>query len=636
MTTGNIKKISEKQSILVVIATAFILGVIVFLYASVISLSPEVANADLRTDGTYTTERRYRDGKWVDVQIPNLVSHSHATDGSAYTTVECSNGYTNNYDENGKIIPEDRCKTGTANCPIVEPPPPCTTSSCSSASNNCGDVNYGSKCTGGTGSYSCTASKPSDSNCPIDSCTTSSCESPPNKCGNVDYGSKCTGGTGSYSCTASKPADPSGPCEVIPCPSGTTKVDQPQNSCCPDEDVQTATETIRHTHWFFFIPWTEEHVTTIKTCEIITTPTAALSCSPSLIEVGQSSTINWSCANSDSSSGTNFSTGGNTSGSVSVSPTIDKTYSVTCTKGSGAQQKTASDTCEVKTGVCTDPAGCTLSPKCDSFTATPSTLPSSGGDVTLNWNTSNATDVRINNGVGLVNADGSKRIRGVTYSTTYTLTARKVNETPSSCSASVTVGGNPPPPPPPPPPPITCTISSCFVPNVCKFVVPGTFRTCSDGSVTSCVPNNTSNTIVPLNLGESCPAYSKKCDKVVDGFIGCNGVCNPYYNPDCIVDPPCEELGTCPQPGDITVDISAIPSLVTQGSKTVVSWNSTETDSCKVTNSANTNRWNGRTGEKNSSEIEGKTTYTLSCIGYDGSTISTSTAVRIVPKWQEF
>ncbi|MDP3710397.1 MAG: hypothetical protein Q8R29_01590 [bacterium] len=46
---------------------------------------------------------------------------------------------------------------------------------------------------------------------------------------------------------------------------------------------------------------------------------------------GESVTLNWSCADSTTSSGTNFSTGGVTSGSVSVSPNTTTTYTATCT-----------------------------------------------------------------------------------------------------------------------------------------------------------------------------------------------------------------------------------------------------------------------------------------------------------------
>lgn len=61
-------------------------------------------------------------------------------------------------------------------------------------------------------------------------------------------------------------------------------------------------------------------------------------------------------------------------------------------------------------------------PVCDSFTATPYTLPASGGDVTLAWQTSDADTVSIDNGLGPVALDGSTLV-SVTADTTFILTA---------------------------------------------------------------------------------------------------------------------------------------------------------------------------------------------------------------------
>jgi hypothetical protein len=61
---------------------------------------------------------------------------------------------------------------------------------------------------------------------------------------------------------------------------------------------------------------------------------------PSSIQTGNSASLAWSSQYATSCTGTNFSTGGATSGNVSVSPTQTTTYSVTCT---GNQGSTASD-----------------------------------------------------------------------------------------------------------------------------------------------------------------------------------------------------------------------------------------------------------------------------------------------------
>lgn len=59
---------------------------------------------------------------------------------------------------------------------------------------------------------------------------------------------------------------------------------------------------------------------------------------------------------------------------------------------------------------------------CDLFTGSPTTLPFGGGTVKLKWETTNATAVSIDNGVGTVSADGEKNVT-VTTDTTFKLTA---------------------------------------------------------------------------------------------------------------------------------------------------------------------------------------------------------------------
>jgi hypothetical protein len=64
-------------------------------------------------------------------------------------------------------------------------------------------------------------------------------------------------------------------------------------------------------------------------------PTATLVANPTRINVGESSTLTWSSANTTSCTGTNFSTGGATSGSLQVSPGVTTQYSVSCTGPGG-------------------------------------------------------------------------------------------------------------------------------------------------------------------------------------------------------------------------------------------------------------------------------------------------------------
>jgi len=82
----------------------------------------------------------------------------------------------------------------------------------------------------------------------------------------------------------------------------------------------------------------------------VVTPTASLSANPTSIESGQSSTLTWSSTNATSCTGTGFSTGGATSGSITLIPSQTTTYSITC---DGA---TASATVTVSGGTIPSPS----------------------------------------------------------------------------------------------------------------------------------------------------------------------------------------------------------------------------------------------------------------------------------------
>jgi peptidoglycan-associated lipoprotein len=86
-------------------------------------------------------------------------------------------------------------------------------------------------------------------------------------------------------------------------------------------------------------------------------------------------------------------------------------------------------------------------PLITSFTAEPRSI-ERGQSSTLNWATSNATDITIDQGIGAVQSSGSRTVSPAN-TTTYTLTA---NGPGGSDSRTVTVEVTVPPPPPPPPP----------------------------------------------------------------------------------------------------------------------------------------------------------------------------------------
>jgi hypothetical protein len=126
--------------------------------------------------------------------------------------------------------------------------------------------------------------------------------------------------------------------------------------------------------------------------------------------------INWSIV----SGGGSLS--GNTGGNVTyTAPTVSVQTAVQ------VKASSAGDSSFTKTlTVTVSPLATTDKPVISSFTATPSTLPTGGGSVSLAWNVAGATSLSIDQSVGVVTGLTSKNV-SVTSSTTFTLTATNTN-----------------------------------------------------------------------------------------------------------------------------------------------------------------------------------------------------------------
>jgi len=131
---------------------------------------------------------------------------------------------------------------------------------------------------------------------------------------------------------------------------------------------------------------------------------------PTSITSGNYSTLNWNTSNCTSATISNISYNVAVSGTQSVNPTQTTTYTLNVTGQNGSDQETV-------TVYVNQSAVCTI----NSFTANPSSI-TSGDSATLNWNTSDCTDVSISPSIGDVNTSGSKVVYP-TYTKTYTLTA---------------------------------------------------------------------------------------------------------------------------------------------------------------------------------------------------------------------
>jgi uncharacterized repeat protein (TIGR01451 family) len=154
---------------------------------------------------------------------------------------------------------------------------------------------------------------------------------------------------------------------------------------------------------------------------------------PATIVVGSQAQLSWQTTNASQVSINNGVGTVAADGTVSVSPLTSTTYTLTAF---GTQNRSV--TCTVPVIVSSDPV-----PVCQSFTATPSSLPSTGGQVTLAWNVTGASAVLIAPTLGSVAAQGSQSV-AVTASTNYILTATDVDGDQVTCAAPVTVANQVP------------------------------------------------------------------------------------------------------------------------------------------------------------------------------------------------
>ena len=189
-----------------------------------------------------------------------------------------------------------------------------------------------------------------------------------------------------------------------------------------------------------------------KTCHVPVASCDAFTASPTTINRGESATLTWATTNAtrvviDQGFGEVTPTA---SGTRSITPLATTTYTLTAF-GTGDQKDTCTATVIVKD------IPDVKAPKCEALTATPTSLPVGGGNVTLAWTTINATGVSIAPTIGSVALNGSTTI-GITATQTFTLTAANASssdscvvtvpveppvQTPLTCAANVTLSASP-------------------------------------------------------------------------------------------------------------------------------------------------------------------------------------------------
>lgn len=212
----------------------------------------------------------------------------------------------------------------------------------------------------------------------------------------------------------------------------TAKVNTPA-SCGDFEIPNQAKATAKELNNFGTWAYSQTVKTTIDNdCHEDPAPSCdSFTANPGSIMVGGSSVLSWQTSNA-----TQVTLNGGivaADGSTTVSPTTNTTYTLTVAGTNGR-----SVNCSVPVTVSQDPA-----PSCDVFTATPATIVV-GQNATLAWQTSNATRVAINNGIGDVVADGSMSISPIA-NTVYRLTVFGTQNRSVNCEVPVTVSEDPVP-----------------------------------------------------------------------------------------------------------------------------------------------------------------------------------------------
>ncbi len=155
---------------------------------------------------------------------------------------------------------------------------------------------------------------------------------------------------------------------------------------------------------------------------------------PATITVGQNASLAWQTSNASRVVINNGVGEVAADGSTTVSPLTTTTYTLTAF---GTQNRSV--TCAVPVTVAT-----TSIPVCELFTVTPNTLPSTGGQVTLNWKVNGATNVSIAPTIGTV-ASAASQVTNVTTNTNFVLTATDAEGDRVTCAAPVTLNTAPTP-----------------------------------------------------------------------------------------------------------------------------------------------------------------------------------------------
>lgn len=344
---------------------------------------------------------------------------------------------------------------------------------------------------------------------------------------------------------------------------------------------------------------------------ITRTPTVSnFAASPSTIDAGQTTRLSWN-ESANVASVRITSSGGDTNtytippgqGFLDVRPTATANYTITVTNNDcSIQTATQSTTVTVN--------GC---PTVTSFTGSPLTI-FNGGSSTLQWTTSNATQVLLNGSPVAINGS---MVVSPTTTTTYRLTAISAN---GSCNAERTV---------------TINVNACPTPQVASFTAsPSTVIIGGSQMVRlSWSINDSSSTGVTVNISPGVGSFSTP-----SGFVD---ITQPQSTTTYTITVTSGCGATTTAQTTITADacaaptinsFSATPSSVSRGGNQTVrlSWNITDTSGTGVTITiAGIGTFFTPNGFVDIPQPQSPTTYTLSARSGCGATSTAQTTVSV-------
>ncbi len=306
-----------------------------------------------------------------------------------------------------------------------------------------------------------------------------------------------------------------------------------------------------------------------------TAPTVDLSATPATVYAGSASNLSWSSTNADSCTGTGFSTGGATSGSVSSGTlSANQNYVLTCTGAGGSASDTASVTV-------------TQPPISASLTASPSSV-SSGSSSVLSWTSSNAGSC-IGTGFATNGAtSGSAGTGSLAETTNYILTCVTQTGTSGTWQLRNTDTSD-----------VSCPVTGntniySTVPN-CPVNPQG--KNCASTGLSCKVNTNTSS-----SGGGGCFITSQ--------LYACEGGTSSTLS---AIDTATVSVTPANSP---TASLSANPTSITSGGSSTLTWSSTNATSCTGTGFST---GGATSGSVSTGALTATTNYSVSCTGTGGT-----------------